>query len=744
MDRFVIRQTKPPARTIIPEPSEPLKRKTRVAVNADYDSKKRKRLLDFKWLRQELDPENGIQGEAKGYCFICRQFPTYADKNSGLFEGMVLKRRDTLSAHNQSTKHVLCQTKYDQKNGKKVTGKIDVAFAKVDQSEVERYNKLFNTAYAIAKGNKPYSDYPLYCELQTKNWLNLGSDHIGRDACVDFIKAISLNMLEEESNTIKEARFLSVMSDSSTDSSVIDQEVILLRYVHPSTADVMTSYTSIEGLQNSRAEGVFEAIKFGVSKVGVDIENMDPELKLVCVNMDGAAVNMGAKSGVAKKINDVVENNVLVTHCVAHKLELGVLDAVKEVSYLDKFEKSLKRICKFYTGSPKRRGDLQSLAAVLDEMLLMHSEIRSVRWVSSKVRALKAVCVDLPVTVTHMEQVLSESNRANELGDAKAILTDLQSLTFVKYVYFMLDILLAVTAASKLFQTKDLLIFEVKEGIDTLLSSLLAMKAQPGENLQKFFDSYNTSTHMLDNKVKLNGELIQFAEDNDVQGLLDKVSSYISKRFADLNKAPLSLFSIFDFRVWPHRLTELSVYGNAEIKQLCGHFSDVLTEEECSKIPEQWQTLKVKASLQRMNHPLGVYQDMVKRCEGTIVQITALLRLMMTVSPSTAACERAFSQMNLCKTSHRSCLTQDNLQHQLRIVIDGPELAKFDPVSSVLYWLKSGNRHITHQKPKKAITAVTESDPSSSAETELVGRETLNQLKDVVKLLGGEEAAVQK
>ena len=97
----------------------------------------------------------------------------------------------------------------------------------------------------------------------------------------------------------------------------------MLRYVHPSTTNVMTSYTSIEGLQNSRAEGVFEAIKLGISKVGIDLEKLEPELKLVCVNMDGAAVNMGAKSGVAKKINDVVGNNVLVTHCVAHKLELG-------------------------------------------------------------------------------------------------------------------------------------------------------------------------------------------------------------------------------------------------------------------------------------------------------------------------------------------------------------------------------------------------------------------------------------
>ena len=143
-------------------------------------------LFDVKWLRQELGPENGMQGEAKGYCFMCRQFPTYkiyADKNSGLFDGMVLKKRDMLYLPITNLPSMSsAKQKMTRKMEKKVTGKTDIAFAKVDQSECERYNKRFNTVlsvYGIAKGNKPYFDYPLYCELQTKNGLNLGSDHLG-------------------------------------------------------------------------------------------------------------------------------------------------------------------------------------------------------------------------------------------------------------------------------------------------------------------------------------------------------------------------------------------------------------------------------------------------------------------------------------------------------------------------------------------------------------------------------------
>ena len=114
IEQYFIKQAKSPARDNLS--AEFQRRKSRVEVNSDYNSKKRKRefqpqwLIDFKWLRQELDTENTLEGEAKGYCFICREFPDYADKQSGLFEGMILKRRDTLSSHNTSARDISCQS----------------------------------------------------------------------------------------------------------------------------------------------------------------------------------------------------------------------------------------------------------------------------------------------------------------------------------------------------------------------------------------------------------------------------------------------------------------------------------------------------------------------------------------------------------------------------------------------------------------------------------------------------------
>lgn len=140
----------------------------------------------------------------------------------------------------------------------------------------------------------------------------------------------------------------------------------------------------------------------------------------------------------------------------------------------------------------------------------------------------------------------------------------------------MMDILSAITATSTLFQNKDLLIFEVKEAVDTLYTRLHAMTQEPGENLTRFYSLFDKDTSTFDGYLKLTGNLQDFKEDTDTHGLLENMGQYILNRFADLDKAPVSDMRVFDFRFWPHTLTELSTFGNSEIKNLCQHYSDLL------------------------------------------------------------------------------------------------------------------------------------------------------------------------
>ena len=166
MDKFVIRSggSKPPETA-----KEPEKRKSKAQRDKDYDRKctrlfKDSWFSDFTWLRKDDNLDTL-------YCHVCRMFPQSADTTSALYTGKsieTLLRKDTLTAHQTSSKHVSCVSKYEFKQKPSKQGPIEKSISKVEMHEISRYKKLFNTAYAV-KHNRPYSDYTFLCDVQKKN-----------------------------------------------------------------------------------------------------------------------------------------------------------------------------------------------------------------------------------------------------------------------------------------------------------------------------------------------------------------------------------------------------------------------------------------------------------------------------------------------------------------------------------------------------------------------------------------------
>ena len=78
--------------------------------------------------------------------------------------------------------------------------------------------------------------------------------------------------------------------------------------------------------------------------------------------------------------------------------------------------------------------------------------------------------------------------------------------------------------------------------------------------------------------------------------------------------------------------------------------------------------------------------------------ILPLVNIMLTISPSTAECERGFSLMNGLKTQNRTSIKQDTLSCLMRIKVDGSDFESFLPAESLNNWLESGNRHIHGHK----------------------------------------------
>ena len=213
--------------------------------NRKYDRDKRKRTFiatwneRFPWARSVVEDEK----PESMYCEYCQSFPEYANKKSALYVGTSNIRIDPLVSHDKTNEHVFCARKYltahttTDKNElvyrKKVTPvekHIFKALVKLSDKEKNKMRYLFNTAYAVAKKGKPFSDFIFMMEVQKMNGFIDFENYQNIASCTMFIESIAQVLRIGIKADMKKVNFISVMADGSTDSAVIEQEIIYIRY----------------------------------------------------------------------------------------------------------------------------------------------------------------------------------------------------------------------------------------------------------------------------------------------------------------------------------------------------------------------------------------------------------------------------------------------------------------------------------------------------------------------------------
>ena len=91
-----------------------------------------------------------------------------------------------------------------------------------------------------------------------------------------------------------EVKFL---SDGSTDSAIIEEEIIYAQYAKK--GEVFVQFVRLESV----AQHIAAAITSGVTK-GLALEEVEWKRKLVAVGTDGAAVMLGRVSGVVVRVTE--------------------------------------------------------------------------------------------------------------------------------------------------------------------------------------------------------------------------------------------------------------------------------------------------------------------------------------------------------------------------------------------------------------------------------------------------------
>ena len=121
--------------------------------------------------------------------------------------------------------------------------------------------------------------------------------------------------------------------------STKEHEIVYIRILNEGKP--INVFLGLMVVNSGTAEGIFQGLQTFFTELGID----NSMSKLVGLGTDGACVNCSSRGGVGAIINKDIPHLIHI-HCIAHKLELAVLEACKQVAYIEKFQTTIKSLLK--------------------------------------------------------------------------------------------------------------------------------------------------------------------------------------------------------------------------------------------------------------------------------------------------------------------------------------------------------------------------------------------------------------
>ncbi|XP_071058707.1 zinc finger MYM-type protein 1-like [Pseudochaenichthys georgianus] len=181
-----------------------------------------------------------------------------------------------------------------------------------------------------------------------------GTSKTVQNELLDCMLAVTKDYIMEE---VKNASYLAIQADETTDISTHCQLVLVLRYIDPHN-NVQERFFEFIPLQNANADTVANAL---MERLGTILPD-GQQGKLIAQAYDGAAVMRGAKGGVQRKVKDVYSNAHYI-HCYAHQLNLIMQQATSHITKISAFFSDLGGFAAFFSRSFKRTAILDQVVA---------------------------------------------------------------------------------------------------------------------------------------------------------------------------------------------------------------------------------------------------------------------------------------------------------------------------------------------------------------------------------------------
>jgi len=607
----------------------------------------------------------------KGVC-LSHEWCTY-NIESSVTESRVTQLsslRMKIKKHVDSKAHILA-VQINQDMNKEVLKK---RFTVVDSAVDKETEAVFRTAYYLAKSNRPFSDHEQLIQLQKQNGVNMGLILHSRFSSTAIINHIACEMRRKVvKHLVDNSCKLSVVIDEST---TLGKESVMVVHMKAAvgSGEPIFMFLDLIELKGQTSDIIVAALCDCLKSAGFSDAYLQENL--IAFVSDGASVMLGRLSGVATQLRFRYPN-LFTWHCLNHRLELAVSDAVRDVVNVFHFKAFLDSIYCLYSQSSKNNRELRAASTELESQILKIGRVLDMRWVASSFRTVRAVWVSFAALALHFKTASEDNSRDGvERKKYSGLLARLISVEFACDLGLMYDVLQELSNLSQELQNRSMTIPRSVILISRSIRVLQTFKEIPGEKLEEALlakESFVLQGVVLKSNPKIRslhrGQFLQSLIDNMNLRLCDESST--GSFVKDLD--------IFDRSKWPENPSIR--HGEQEIRSLCRRFR-----------------LDLDQALRGMRD----YIDDTDR-DVEPPNLRPILTCIRSIPCSSSECERGFSLMNNIDTDLRTSLLVTNIASLMFVNINGPPLELFVSAPFIQSW-KQQHRLATDTRSRKCST----------------------------------------
>ena len=223
-----------------------------------------------------------------------------------------------------------------------------------------------------------------------------------------------------------------IVDEASTTSS----NPVLIVYVKSENCKLSpTIFLELVELEGKGAETIHRYLLKCLHNVGFTMEYLQRNLIAFC--SDGASVMLGRSSGVGVRLMKEC-SNIIIWHCLNHRLQLVLDGFVKEIKQINHFKIFMDKIYAIFHQSNKNQMELYSISEQLGQEILKIGRVLGPRWAACSLRAAQAVWRDYAVLHEFFSSNTNFAGMANRMSN-KYVVNDLALMLDLLQEIFLLS-----------------------------------------------------------------------------------------------------------------------------------------------------------------------------------------------------------------------------------------------------------------------------------------------------------------